>query len=85
MLVTNILERRLIFLFMDGLAKPLRGWIKALSPPTIQEEIKKASDMESSTSKGKFQSKGFSSKKEKEKIYSKGIQLVKKHASKIRY
>ena len=54
-LVTDVSERRILVLFMDGLADPLRGWIKALNPPTLQEAIKKARDMDSSSaSKNKF-------------------------------
>lgn len=45
----------------------LRGWIKALNPPTLQKAIKKARDMEASTSISKFQSKGFPHKKDHDK------------------
>ena len=49
-MVTNILERRLVFLFMDGLAKPLRGWVKGFNPITLTKAIKKACDMSTSSS-----------------------------------
>lgn len=44
-LVIDILERRLIVLFVNELSDPLSGWIKALSPPTLQDAIKNARDM----------------------------------------
>ena len=68
MLVTDVFEWRILVLFMDGLADPLRGWIKALNPPTLQEAIKKARDMDSSSaSKNKFQAKNFPSRKDKDR------------------
>jgi hypothetical protein len=67
MLVTDVFERRILVLFMDGLADPLRGLIKALNPPTLQEAIKKARHMDSSSaSKNKFQAKSFPSRKDKD-------------------
>lgn len=64
-LVTDISQRRLMVLFMDGLADPLRGWIKALNPLTLQEAIKKARGMEASSSRSRFQSRVFHRKKER--------------------
>ena len=60
MLVTDVSERRILVLFMDGLADPLRGWIKALNPPTLQEAIKKARDMDSSSASKKNSRQGVS-------------------------
>ena len=54
-------------LFMDGLREYLKGWIKALNPPTLQDAIKKSRDMEASTSRRKFQSKGVPNKRDKDK------------------
>lgn len=68
-------------LFMDGLADLLRGWVKALNPPTLHDAIKKARDMETSSSKSKIQTKGFMAKKDKDKTLSKGLKTVKGHAS----
>lgn len=45
-MVPNISERRLVVLFMEGLMEPLRGWLKAFDPPTLQEVMKKARSME---------------------------------------
>ena len=42
MLVMDILERRQIVLFMDGLTEPVRGWVKGFNPATLLEAIKKA-------------------------------------------
>lgn len=56
-----------MILVMDGLTDPLRGWNKTFNPPTLQEAIKKARDMEASTSRSKFQYKGFPHKKDKGK------------------
>ena len=41
-LVIDILERRLVVLFMDGFADPLQGWVKGHDPTTLQEATKKA-------------------------------------------
>jgi hypothetical protein len=36
---TDILEPRMIMLFTEGLTEPLRGWVKAYRPPTLQDAI----------------------------------------------
>ena len=54
--MTNISERRLLFLFMDGLTKPLKGWVKGFNPNTLIVLIKKARDMVIST----YSSKSYS-------------------------
>ena len=41
-LVTDISPRRLVVLFCDGLADPLRGWVKGHDPLTLAEATKKA-------------------------------------------
>jgi hypothetical protein len=38
-MVTDITEPRLIMLFTEGLAEPLRGWVKAYKPATLQDAI----------------------------------------------
>jgi hypothetical protein len=63
-------------LCMDELSNPLRGWIKALSPPFLEEAIKKARDVEAYKLKRKFQSKVFSLKKVKIRNH-----LIRKHIS----
>jgi hypothetical protein len=37
--VTDISEPGLIMLFTEGLIEPLRGWVKAYRPPTLQDAI----------------------------------------------
>jgi hypothetical protein len=37
--VTDISQPRLIMLFTKGLTEPLRGWVKAYKPPTLQDAI----------------------------------------------
>lgn len=44
-MVPNITERRLVVLFIEGLLEPLRGWLKAFDPPTLQKEMIKARSM----------------------------------------
>ena len=39
-------ERRHMMLFIEGLVKPLRGWVKSLDPSTLQEVIKKERNLE---------------------------------------
>lgn len=52
-LVADILERRLVVLFMDGLMEPLKGWFIGFNPTTLTEAIKKAHDMANSSSSSK--------------------------------
>ena len=54
MLVIDILERRLVVLFMDGLSEPLRGWVKGHDPGTLQEATKKARDLAPSSFRSRF-------------------------------
>ena len=44
-MVTDITEPRLIMLFTEGLAKPLRGWVKTYKPATLQDAIGRARDL----------------------------------------
>lgn len=60
-MVPNISERRLVVLFMEGLLEPLRGWIKAFDPLSLQEAMKKARSMEFATPSNKFNSRNTSS------------------------
>jgi hypothetical protein len=50
-MVTDIFEQRLVMLFTEGLVEPLRGWVKAFRPPTLQDAIMKTRDMVDTTSK----------------------------------
>lgn len=53
-MVNNISERRLVILFVEGLYEPMKGWIKAFDPPTLQEAMRKACSMELTTPRSKF-------------------------------
>lgn len=63
-MVPNISERRLVVLFIEGLSEPLRGWIKAFDPSTLQEAMRKARSMELAAPQSKFSSKASSSYKD---------------------
>jgi hypothetical protein len=39
MVVKNISKPRMIMLFTEGITEPLRGWLKAYRPPTLQDAI----------------------------------------------
>lgn len=82
-MVTYILERRLIVLFIDGLFDPLRGWIKTFNPPSLQEAIKKARDMESSSSKNKFLFKTFPHDRDKRRDNKENIQPKETPSKKV--
>ncbi|KAH9311173.1 hypothetical protein KI387_026208, partial [Taxus chinensis] len=66
-MVTGITERRLVILFSEGLTEPLKGWVKAFDPPTLQEAMKKARNMEWAAPKAKFQSNSPFQKRDKGK------------------
>jgi hypothetical protein len=57
--VTDISEPRLIMLFTEGLTEPLRGWVKAYMPPTLQDAILRTRDLTDSVPKTKTFSKPF--------------------------
>jgi hypothetical protein len=44
-MVTDILEHRLVMLLTECLVEPLRGWAKAFSPNTLQNAIMRTQDM----------------------------------------
>lgn len=67
-MVPNITEKRLVVLFTEGLEEPLKGWVKAFDPPTLNEDIKKSRSMELVAPKSKFQSKPFSYRRDKKKF-----------------
>jgi hypothetical protein len=52
-MVQDVSERRLVILFTEGLSEPLKGWIKAFDPPSLQEAMKKARGMEFAAPKSK--------------------------------
>jgi hypothetical protein len=57
--VTYILEPRLIMLFTKGLTEPLRGWVKAYRPHTLQDAILHTRDLADSMPQNKPFSKPF--------------------------
>jgi hypothetical protein len=51
--VSDISEQRLVMLFIEGLLEPLRGWVKAFKPETLQDAIVRTRDMEGAVPKTK--------------------------------
>jgi hypothetical protein len=44
-MVTDISEARLVMLFIEGLTEPLRGWVKAYKPTSLQDAVSSARDL----------------------------------------
>ena len=57
--VTDISEPRLVMLFKEGLTEPLRGWVKAYRPHTLQDVIRRTRDLADSVPKIKPFTKSF--------------------------
>jgi hypothetical protein len=55
----DISEPRLIMLFTEGLTEPLRGWVNAYRPHTLQDAILRTRDLADLVSKTKTFSKPF--------------------------
>ena len=53
-MVTDISEARLVMMFTEGLAEPLRGWVKAYKPTSLQDAVSRARDLQESVPKPKF-------------------------------
>lgn len=53
MMITNVAEDRIIHFFVKGLSDPIRGWVKAFKPQTVDEAVGRALDLESSNSSSK--------------------------------
>jgi hypothetical protein len=49
--VTDISEPRLVMLFIEGLTEPLRGWVKAYRPHSLQDAIRCTRDLADSVQK----------------------------------
>jgi hypothetical protein len=64
--VSDISEHRLVMLFTKALTKPLRGWVKAFKPHTLQEAIVRTRDMGDSTMKPKIFTKPFVPQRDKD-------------------
>jgi hypothetical protein len=65
--VTDISEHRLVMLFTEGLAEPLRGWVKAFKPATLQDAIKRTLDMMDTVPKTKGPTKPYIPPKNQDK------------------
>jgi hypothetical protein len=57
--VIHIAEPRLVMSFTKGLTEPLRGWVKAYMPHTLQDAILRTQDLADSLPKTKTFSKPF--------------------------
>ncbi len=53
-MVTNIYEAHLVMLYTEGLTEPLRGWVKAYQPATLQDAISRTKDLQESMPKPRF-------------------------------
>jgi hypothetical protein len=53
-MVPDVSESILMMLFFEEPTEPLRGWVKAFKPTTLQDAIWKNRDLEGTTSKNKF-------------------------------
>jgi hypothetical protein len=65
--VTDISEPRMIMLFTERLTKPLRGWVKAYRPPTLQDAILRTRDLANLVPKTKTFSKPFVPKRDQDR------------------
>ena len=66
-MVSDISESWLIMLFTEALSEPLRGWVKAYRPITLQDAISRTLDLQDSVPKNKQPQKTTSLPKNKEK------------------
>ena len=53
-MVTDVSESRLTMLLIEALTEPLRGWVKAYKPPTLQDAISKARDLQDLVPNNRF-------------------------------
>jgi hypothetical protein len=65
-MVTDIFEARLVMLFVEGLTEPLRGWVKAYKPTTLQDAVSRTRDMQDVVPKSRFPPKPTFPQKSKE-------------------
>ena len=66
-MVSDISESWLIMLFTEALSKPLRGWVKAYRPITLQDAISRTLDLQDFVPKNKQPQKTTSLLENKEK------------------
>jgi hypothetical protein len=64
--VTDIYEPRLVILFTEGLTEPLRGWVKAYQPHSLQDAIRRTRDLADSVPKNKPFTKPFVPQRDKD-------------------
>jgi hypothetical protein len=64
--VTDISEPRLVMLFTEGLTEPLRVWVKAYRPHTLQDAIRRTRDLADSVPKTKPFTKPFVPQRDKD-------------------
>ena len=66
-MVTDVSESRLVMLFTKALTEPLRGWVKAWKPSTLQDAINRTEDLQDSVPKNRFSFKTNFPIKDKDK------------------
>ena len=66
-MVTDVSEHRLVMLFIEGLADPLCGWVKAFKSQNLQDDMIREQDTKDAIPKNKPQSKPFIPQKNKYK------------------
>jgi hypothetical protein len=64
--VTDISEPRLVMLFTEGLTEPLRGWVKAYRPHSLQDVVWCTRDLADSVPKTKPFTKPFVPQRDKD-------------------
>jgi hypothetical protein len=66
-MVTDVSESRLIMLFVEALAEPLRGWVKAYKPTTLQDAIGRTRDLQEAVPKNRFPARPIIPLRDKDK------------------
>jgi hypothetical protein len=64
--MTDISEPRLVMLFTEGLTEPLRGWVKAYRPHSLQDAVRRTRDLADSVPKTKPFTKPFVPQRDKD-------------------
>jgi len=85
-MVSDISEAMLIMLFIEGLAEPLRGWVKAYKPITLQDTISRPRDLQDAVPKTRFLPKAnFPNKYNDKKSFQKEWNGKNRMDSSIKY
>jgi len=63
----DVSEHRMIMFFIEGLYKPLCGWVKAMKTMSLKDVISRTRDMEYALRKNKISSKYFLPQENKDK------------------